>query len=332
MLSFENPAALLLLFSLILIVLLYRYSWESKKKLLEFFRIPHITVRKGQIKKCLVAVVLVGFIIFAMTLPKSMITTALSEKTGEIILMVDVTRSMAAQTSLDNPNRLERSKTMMIEVVGAFPSVRFALYGFTEMARDHVPFVSGEDHRYLVQSIQRVLEVGSVPGAWSEFERPLRKIMGKFSEDAPAKLILLFSDGEQVAAYGRSLSFSESLRGVLRELDQQGIKLIVIGVGEKDGATIPVYDRKGQFTGEYATLGDQIYISYLKEDVLQALAQGANGRYFNEQDFSYVIPYVETCLASVGTVQRLIYHQDIAILFLLPVVALWIIFSRYYFK
>ncbi|MFC1875500.1 VWA domain-containing protein [Chloroflexota bacterium] len=336
---FENPNALWSL--LALPPLLYGlgfWGWMAKKEATIIFPSVLRHLRRRQIEKYIIAGVLMALLIVVLALPKVAYTApAPAEKTGEIALLIDVSRSMSARKELDSPSRLERIKPYLYEIIDSMEElgqVKISLHGFTNIARSHVPFIGKEDYPYLKESIKKVLDINSTPGKDTGFGVSLLNVAGKFSMGNETKLIIIFSDGEPFFGSTRGVTEFERvfLDRAVEKAVEEGIKVITVGVGEREGATIPLYDSYGEFTGAYALerLG-VVFTSYLEEDVLNEIASRTGGEYFFEENTKGLAKFINENLSSVNAeevTEEVKIYRSIAHWFLLVALPIWVVFAR----
>jgi len=335
---FENPGALWLLLTLPTFLLGFGlWGWKAKKEAAALFQIDIGRVKRKHVEKYIIAGTLVALLFVALALPRvAFSASATSEKTGEIALLVDVSRSMSAQETLYSTTRLERTKPILYEIIdGAqdLGQVKISLFGFTSVARSLVAFVGKEDYSYLKESIKKVLDINSTPLRDTSLGQAILDITDNFSGDANRKIIVLISDGEPFYWSHRGMTDNE--RGLIQQATlkaaEKGIKIITVGVGERDGAKFPVYDSEGKFTGKYEQLLGKDYISYLEEDVLKDIASQGRGEYFFENNRSGLVNYIEDNLGSLdagGAAKDVKIYRPIAHWFLLAALPLWVVFAR----
>jgi Ca-activated chloride channel homolog len=338
---FENPNALWLL--LVVPFLLFGiglWGWNGKKQLSTAFALNYRHLKRKQIEKYTLVSVPVIMLIMAVALPKVAFSSyEITEKSGEVALLADVSGSMAAQNNSGTPDRLERVKTLLYEIVDSMEEsgqVKVSLFGITNVARSHVPFVNKEDYPYLRESIKKVLNINSTPGVGTSFGQPILNVADKFSEGDQTKLIILFSDGEPFFAGASGMTDYE--RGLIdqavKKVTEQGIKVITVGVGEQEGAKIPIINPDGVFTGEYNQLRDGTeYISYLDENNLEDIAHRTSGEYFFESNPEELLQFIRDNLgsANVGDIKRQAKsYRSIASWFIFSSLPFWIIFARRY--
>ena len=335
---FDNPDALWLLMALPPLLLgLGLWGWNTKKEAIAVFPLTIRRLRRKQVEKYAIAAVLMALLVVALALPNvTYYSSAATEKTGEIILLVDVSASMAAQKDLDSPSRLERVKPILYEIIDSMEELRqvkISLHGSTSIARSLVPFVGIEDYHYLKESIKKVLDINSTPGEGTSLGRPIQNVIGKFSEGEQSKIIVLFSDGESFINDISGMTYREEnvIEQATKEAVKEGVKVITVGVGEQQGARIPVYDSNGKFTGDYAKLKGLDYVTYLEEEGLKKIASETEGEYFSEENIEVLIEYIKDNLGSIDTgevTKEVRMHRSIAHWFLLAALPVWVVFTR----
>lgn len=335
---FDNPSVLWLLPALLVgFSVLGLAGWKTKQAIASAFSLDLSPLRRKQAEKYVTATALGALLIVASALPKTASSTfAPPEKAGEIALLVDVSGSMAAQKDLLSPNRLEQTRTMLYEIVDHLEELgqpKVSLHGFTNIARSLVPFVGKEDYGYLRESIKKVLAINSTPGQGSVLGQPILDVAGKFSPSESVKLIVLFSDGEPYVGATRDLRDAEKalIDKAINKANQAGIMIVTVGVGEREGAKIPVFNAKGEFTGDYAKLQGGDFVTYLVEDQLKEMATRTGGRYFTADNRGELIPYLKDKLASADSLsaaKEVKVYQSIAPWFILAALPIWVFFAR----
>lgn len=335
---FENAGALWLL-ALVPFFLfgLGGWGWRARKRTAETFQLDQRLPKRRQVEKYLLAGVLMILWVGALALPKlAFSAVAAPKKSGEIALLVDVSGSMGAQKDLDSPSRLARVKPMLEEIVDrmeAWGKVRLSLHGFTSIARSHVPFVGKEDYPYLRESIQKVLEINSTPGEGTSLGRPILDTADKFSPEQKVKLMVMFSDGEAFVGITRGIQETEigRIQEAIKKAEEAQIKIITVGVGEREGAKIPQYDAYGGFTGEYGRLRETHFVSSLEEEGLMEIASRTGGKYFDERNWEGLIPFLEENLANAPTTEtreQVKDYRSVAEWLVLDALPLWVLFAR----
>jgi len=334
---FENLSVLWLLLALpFLLAGLGLGGWLAKREFVVTFRLNARRLQRSQVAKYGMAAILMGLLVAALALPKVAFTTiGAAKKTGEIALLVDVSASMGARQGLDSPSRLERAKPILYEIVDRMEGlgeVRISLHGSTSIARSLVPLVGVEDYPYLKESISKLLDVQSTPGTGSSLGRPILNVEAKFPEDQRVKLVVLLSDGETFLGVTRGVSDVERgwIEEAVKKAGEEGIKVITVGIGEPEGARIPLYDTEGSFSGAYQKLQGIDYVSYLEEAGLKEVAVRTRGRYFSERDREELIAYIEENLSpeATGVPEEFLDYRYVAHWFVLGALPVWVVLAR----
>lgn len=178
-----------------------------------------------------------------------------------LVIALDVSRSMLAQDV--HPNRLERAKTDIMDLINDLKGDRAALLVFRSKGNLICPLTS--DYAFLRQTLD-----GATPESAPRGETDLGDAIRKSLEALdPAfdeyNAILLVSDGEDLK--GDALESA-------REAAKRNIPIFTVGIGDTAGATIP--GAEGQGVQKHKGTPVQ---TRLTAETLTAIANASNGRY-----------------------------------------------------
>lgn len=306
-------------------------GWRTNKEIAEIFQLSLKIQRKNLIEKYLIALFLMVLLVLALASPKiPCISSKDPTRSAEIALVVDISLSMGAQKDLSSPTRMERTKSILHEIVNQMEKikgVKISLHGFSNISRSHVPTVGIEDYPYLRESIDKVLEIHSVAGSGTSFVRPIINVIEKMSPEEEVKLIIIFSDGET------SLISESTFLDATNKAINENIRIVTVGVGELEGARIPIYNLEGIIISEYAKDARGFdHISYLQENVLREIATQTEGRYFNEEDQAGLIRYIESIFSEIPSKSNVEFkdYRSVEHWFIFGSLVVWVIFIRYY--
>ncbi len=218
----------------------------------------------------LVAMVLVGFSIAFLALALMDIrwgktTRQVPQKGIEVMFALDVSRSMLATDA--SPNRLDRAKQQITDMMSQMVGDRVGLVVFGGEAKQSVPLTSHyEDFKQTLETVgpHSISKGGSKLGTAIETAAD-----GFLKETGDHKAIVLFTDGEDQESQPVELA---------KDLFQEtGIRVFTVGLGDfEQGSRIPTSDdRRDQFLTHR---GEQVW-SKLNGTVLQAIATETNGAY-----------------------------------------------------
>ena len=178
-----------------------------------------------------------------------------------VVIALDVSRSMLAADV--HPNRLERAKTDIMDLIGELKGDRAGLLAFRNKGSLLCPLTT--DYTFLRQALDGV-SPESAPRGETDLGDAIRKSLDALDpalDDYNA--ILLISDGEDLK--GDAVDAA-------RKAASRNIPIFTVGIGDPAGAPIPDEDGKGplQYKGTAVK-------TRLMDTTLSAIAQASNGRY-----------------------------------------------------
>ncbi|MCH7605451.1 VWA domain-containing protein, partial [Patescibacteria group bacterium] len=206
---------------------------------------------------------------------------------ADIVLLVDVSRSMEARSSVYAPSRMEIAQDIMTEIINKTPDARFLVFGYSSLAFSLSGF--SNDYDYLFDVIEKGIYIEVIPAPGSRLPNALAAVAIEKMENPQYKNVshvVLFSDGATI----NILRDDGSTERAIGLLEQANLSVVSIGVGSKDGDSIPLFDKRGRFSEEYVTLDTGvIFESFLREDMLRELSDRTGGVYFSQNDRREII-------------------------------------------
>ena len=179
-----------------------------------------------------------------------------------VVIAIDVSRSMLAEDV--RPNRLERAKADVADLIDSLAGDRCALVAFRRTGVVACPLTT--DHGYLRSTLER-MSPESAPRGETDLGSAIRAALSALDPAADDhNAIILISDGGDLR--GEALKNAEAAR-------KRGIPIFTVGIGDpKRGATIPAEDGRGvqKFDGKPVTVK-------LEESALKAIAEASKGAY-----------------------------------------------------
>ncbi len=209
--------------------------------------------------------------------------------TVDVIAIVDVSRSMAAQDYKgklpgkygDEGTRLAMARyTIINEVV---PSLNLNQLGIVSFSGEAFPqaFIT-DDLPALSWVLERALTVGSAPGEGSALTKAFYLAFELFDLDSSPdheRLIVLFSDGGNDDG-------AAALAWVAKQCQKRGIEVIVAGLGNHTPMAIPISQLSEQdrysynnYRKEWFEVDGQRALTALDENLLRYFANSVGGRY-----------------------------------------------------
>ena len=180
----------------------------------------------------------------------------------DIILALDVSESMLAEDV--SPNRLERAKREIIDLLNMMQGDRVGLVAFsgTSFLQSPLTLDYGAVRIFLDE-----LDTDLIPVPGTAIGEAIKKSISAFdSKNKKSRVLILITDGED--HHGEPLKMAKMAY-------EEGIKIYTIGIGKEEGAPIP--DRKrGGFKKDSR---GNVVTTQLDESTLQKIALDTGGSY-----------------------------------------------------
>jgi Ca-activated chloride channel family protein len=269
---------------LFLVLQFWRYKAQNKfadKKLLKRLS-PNRSVFKGALK---VVVLSLAFLCLTMALVNPKIGTKLETVKREgvdIVFALDVSKSMLAEDIA--PNRLEKSKQLVTQIINNLASDRIGIIAYAGKAFPQLPITTDyASAKMFLQSMNTDM-LSSQGTAINEAIQLARTYFD--DEEQTNRVLIIISDGED---------HSEASAAVAEEAHKEGIRIFTIGVGDVKGGPIP--EKKNGVVLNYKkdSQGETV-ITKLNEDTLKEIANEANGVYINGRNTNDVVDNIREIL------------------------------------
>ncbi|GAA4439653.1 VWA domain-containing protein [Pontibacter saemangeumensis] len=229
---------------------------------------------RGQFTKLNLTLGAVVFLSIALAGPKVVTTRLLPKAVGaNVIFVIDVSLSMLAEDVA--PNRLEKAKYIVSKAVDKLPQSKVAVVVFSGVAFPLVPLTS--DH-LSVQNALHATKADMLPVPGSSLEHAVKMaVRFKAKDNAEHSYVFLISDGEDHTA---------NLNAVIDSAANSRLKIFTLGLGTRQGSTIPTREPYGKLVLKKDHNGRTVYTS-LREQALKTIARRTDGKYLqvlNTQD------------------------------------------------
>jgi len=155
-----------------------------------------------------------------------------SRKGIDILFAVDTSRSMLAQDI--EPNRLERSKFAILDFINQLEGDRVGLMPFAGSSFLMCPLTV--DYGAFEQSLKAV-DADIIPESGTNIAQAIDHSLSVLSNDANHKLLIIITDGENLAGDTRTSAL---------QAQEEGMLIFTVGVGTAQGELIPYYQNGKQ--------------------------------------------------------------------------------------
>ena len=280
MIHFEHPEYLWLLLAVPAFVALWIFVRVRKRRQLDAFAdrgmhgrlIPDASPWRPAFKFGLLMLA-ASFMVVALANPQEGSKLVKGERLGsDIAVCLDVSNSMMAEDV--QPNRLERSKRIVNNLLAELGSDRVSLVVFAGSSYIQMPLTS--DYGAVKLFLDQV-DCGLISAQGTAIGDAIEKAMETFGYGDPdrewkknqGRAIVIISDGE---------NFEDDAEAAAREAAAQGVRICTIGMGLPEGTPIPEYRGRQRMGYKRDRRGNTV-TTRLDEATLTAIAHAGKGVY-----------------------------------------------------
>ncbi|GGW58336.1 BatB protein [Winogradskyella epiphytica] len=230
-------------------------------------------------KRILKVLVLCGaFACLSLALVNPKIGTKLETVRSEgvdIVFAVDVSKSMLAEDIA--PNRLEKSKQLVTQVINSLVSDRVGIIAYAGAAFPQLPITT--DYASAKMFLQN-MNTDMLSSQGTAISEAIQLSKTYFDDETQNnRVLIIISDGEDHD--GNAVDVAE-------EASEEGIRILTIGVGQTKGGPIPI-KRNGVVLNYMKDKDGETVITRLDETTLKNIAKEANGIYMNGSNTAEVV-------------------------------------------
>ena len=280
MIHFQHPDILYLLIAVPLLALLWVWLEHRKRtKLLQFADrqmfgrlIPDQSKARPIIKTTLLLLAL-ALLIVAWANPQVGSKMVQGDQKGsDVAICLDVSNSMMAEDI--QPNRLERSKRIVANLLGGLGGDRVSLVVFAGTSFIQMPLTNDYSATKMFLDQVNCDMIATQGTAIGDAIGKAMQTFGYGDENQTwvkknSRAIVVISDGE---------NFEDDARSAASDAASEGVVVCTIGMGSEQGAPIPKY-KNGVRTGfKYDRTGNTV-TTRMDESTLKDIAHAGNGVY-----------------------------------------------------
>ena len=273
----------------ILMVFLWTFFW--KKRIQKSFgsavvlkRLsPDLSFFKSSLKFITLCLA-VGFLVIGLINPKIGTKLETIKREGvDIVFAIDVSKSMLAEDVA--PNRLEKSKQLVTQIINNLASDRVGIIAYAGKAFPQLPITTDyASAKMFLQSMNTDM-LSSQGTAINEAIQLSRNYFD--DEEQTNRVLIIISDGED----HNDLSIE-----VAEAASEEGIKIYTIGVGSENGGPIPL-KRNGVVRSYKKDQNNETVITKLNKETLRLIANEAKGSYIDGSQTAAVVEQVMAILS-----------------------------------
>ena len=237
------------------------------------------------ILKLIFLLVGLSFLIISLVNPKMGTKLQTVKREGvDIIFALDVSKSMLAKDIA--PNRLEKSKQIISKIIDKLGSDRVGIIIYAGNAYPLLPITT--DHAAAKMFLQNANpDMVSSQGTAINEALDLSKTYYN-NEEQTNKFLVIISDGED---------HQEETKQKAQDIANEGVKVYTIGVGTEAGGPIPI-ELNGGHIGYKKNRQGETVITKRKADVLESIANVANGKYIDGNKTEQPVKMIEKIISN----------------------------------
>src|SRR5690606_30584122 len=210
-----------------------------------------------------------SFLILGLVNPKIGTKLETVKREGvDIVFALDVSKSMLAEDIA--PNRLEKAKRIVSEVIGQLASDRIGLIAYAGQAFPQLPITT--DYGAAKMFLQG-MNTDMLSSQGTAIDAAI-DLASTYYDDTQQtnRVLFIVSDGED-----HSERATENAVGTAVD---KGIRIFTIGVGSQKGAPIPI-KRKGVVESLKRDMQGEVVITRMDAPKLASIADNGNGQYID---------------------------------------------------
>ena len=281
---------LLAVVPVLVLLFLYNLYWKRKKQ--KEFGDPELVKKlspeKSVFKQALKFIILLlalSCVIIALVNPKIGTKMETVKREGiDIVFAIDVSKSMLAEDVA--PNRLEKSKQIVSQIINQLGNDRIGIVGYAGSAYPVLPITS--DYSVAKMFLQS-MNTDIVSSQGTAISDALELSASFFDNPQTSKLVILVSDGEDHGSGSEEAA---------EEARKKGMKLITVGVGTEKGGPIPI-KRNGVIESFKRDNEGEVVVTKLYPDALKRIAERTKGGYVYGGSTREVSEYVKNALENI---------------------------------
>ena len=273
---------------MMLIIYLWTYFW--KKRIQKGFgssivlkRLsPDLSFFKSTLK-FVVLCLAISFLIIGLVNPKIGTKLETIKREGvDIVFAIDVSKSMLAEDVA--PNRLEKSKQLVTQIINNLASDRVGIIAYAGKAFPQLPITT--DYASAKMFLQS-MNTDMLSSQGTAIDEAIQLSRNYYDDDEQTnRVLIIISDGED----HNDLSVE-----VAETASEEGIKIYTIGVGSEKGGAIPL-KRNGVVMSYKKDQNNETVITRLNQETLRTIANKANGDYINGNQTADVVKQIRDVL------------------------------------
>ncbi|SNY94816.1 VWA domain-containing protein [Flagellimonas pacifica] len=277
---------LLAIIPVMVLAFFFLQVWKKRtqRQFAEIKLLRRLAPNKSSFKSALKLIFLLlglAFLIIGLVNPKIGTKLETVKREGvDIVFAVDVSKSMLAEDIA--PNRLEKAKRLVSEIINQLASDRIGIIAYAGQAYPQLPITT--DYGAAKMFLQG-MNTNMLSSQGTAINAAIDLASTYYDDDDQTNRVLfIISDGEDHS--------EQSTINAVENAVQNGIRIFTIGVGKPKGAPIPI-KRNGIVQSLKKDNQGEVVITKLNETVLSEIASEGNGEYIEGSNTENAVEYIK---------------------------------------
>ena len=247
---------------------------------------PDRSMFKPQIKLILLLMALT-FLTMGLVNPKMGTKLETVKREGvDVVFAVDVSKSMLAEDIA--PNRLEKAKRLVSEIINELASDRVGIIAYAGQAYPQLPITT--DYGAAKMFLQS-MNTDMLSSQGTAINEAIELAATYYDdEEQTNRVLFVISDGEDHS--------EGAVLDAVELATEQGIQVYTIGVGGTKGAPIPI-KRNGVVESLKKDIEGEVVITRLNEEILIEIAEEGNGAYIDGENTAAAVEAIQEILSQM---------------------------------
>lgn len=222
-----------------------------------------------------------SFLVLGLVNPKIGTKLETVKREGvDIVFALDVSKSMLAEDIA--PNRLEKGKRIVSEIINQLASDRIGIIAYAGQAYPQLPITT--DYGAAKMFLQS-MNTDMLSSQGTAIDAAINLASTYYDDSQQTNRVLfIVSDGEDHS--------ESSTAAAVENATQNGIRIFTIGVGEAKGAPIPI-KRNGIVESLKKDNEGEVVITKLNKPILTEIADRGNGEYIDGSNTENAVEYIK---------------------------------------
>lgn len=288
MIQYDEKIYFYLLFIIPVVVVLFLLLLVWKKRTQKKFAdtellkrlTPNRSYNKGGIK-LVVFILAMALLVIGLVNPKIGTKLETVKREGvDIVFAVDVSKSMLAEDIA--PNRLEKAKRLVSEIINQLASDRIGIIAYAGQAYPQLPITT--DYGAAKMFLQS-MNTDMLTSQGTAIDQAI-ELATTYYDDAEQtnRVLFIISDGEDHS--------EGSTIDAVEDAADEGIIIYTIGVGKEKGAPIPI-KRNGILESLKKDSQGETVITKLNESILVDIANEGDGQYIDGSNTETAVEFIK---------------------------------------